>query len=299
MKNVLITGGNGLLGQYLNIAVSKKFNIYTTYRNNTGNCKKFQSSIIDILNENKLRVIFDAVKPEIVIHTAAITNPVPTVNQTAKEYFEINVTATKNIAQLCEKHRAKLIYISTDLVYAGYRGSFLKENAKLIPVSLYAETKLVGEIKVRESTDNFLILRTALLYGFGLNHSRCHFQNMLDDLKNNKLVKLFIDQFRTPISLTDSSFIITDLIGKDFNKETINLGGTQRVSRFELGEMLCSIAGFDKNLLQKITMDEIPNFPKVQDVSLNTEKLQSLGLKSRSIEENIREFMVQVAATNA
>ncbi|MDZ7626137.1 MAG: hypothetical protein U5J96_17015 [Ignavibacteriaceae bacterium] len=41
MKNVLITGGSGLLGQYLNIAVSKKFNIHTTYRNNMGNCKEF------------------------------------------------------------------------------------------------------------------------------------------------------------------------------------------------------------------------------------------------------------------
>ena len=55
--------------------------------------------------------------------------------------------------------------------------------------------------------------------------------------------------------------------------------------------MLCSIAGFDKNLLQKITMDEIPNFPKVEDVSLNIDKLQSLGLKPRTIEENIREFV--------
>lgn len=291
MKNVLITGGSGLLGQYLNIAVSKKFNIHTTYRNNAGNCKKFQSLKIDILNENELRVIFDTVKPEIVIHTAAITNPVLKENQSAKEYFETNVTATKNIAQLCEKHKVKLIYISTDLVYAGYRGSFLKEDAKLIPATLYAETKLVGEMKVKESTDNYLILRTALLYGFGLNHSRSHFHFMRDELKNNRLVKLFADQFRTPISLEDASDLITDLADIDVKEETINLGGTKRVSRYELGEILCSIAGFDKKLLQKITTEEIPNYPKVEDVSLNTEKLQALGLKPRSIEENIREMI--------
>ncbi|MDZ7626136.1 MAG: sugar nucleotide-binding protein [Ignavibacteriaceae bacterium] len=236
-------------------------------------------------------MIFDTVKPEIVIHTAAITNPVPKENQSAKEYFDTNVTSTKSIAMLCEKYKARLIYISTDLVYAGYRGSFLKEDAKLIPASLYAETKLVGEMKVKESTENYLILRTALLYGIGLNHSRCHFQNMFDDLKNNKPVKLFTDQFRTPISLRDASRIITDLAGLDLKEETINLGGMERVSRYELGEILCSLAGFDKNLLQKITMDEIPNLPKVEDVSLNTEKLQSLGIKPRTIEENIREII--------
>ncbi|MBP1683837.1 MAG: rfbD [Ignavibacteriaceae bacterium] len=81
----------------------------------------------------------------------------------------------------------------------------------------------------------------------------------------------------------------------DLKGETINLGGSERVSRYELGEILCSLAGFDKNLLQKITMDEIPNFPKVEDVSLNTEKLQLLGLKPRNIEENIRKIIREPA----
>jgi len=298
MKKVLITGGSGLLGQYLNLAVSKKFNIFTTYRNNPGNCKEFPCSRIDILNENELQIIFQKVKPDVVIHTAAITNPVPKENQTVKEYFETNVTATKNTALLCENFKAKLIYISTDLVYAGYRGSFLKEDSKLIPASLYAETKLVGEVKVKESTENYLILRTALLYGLGLNHSRCHFHFMYDELKNKKPVKLLTDQFRTPISLKDVSRIISALAEMDIKGETINLGGLEKASRCELGEILCSIAGFDKNLIQKITMEEIPNFPMVEDVSLNIDKLQSLGLKLKTIEENIREIIREFVANS-
>jgi dTDP-4-dehydrorhamnose reductase len=291
MKKILITGGSGLLGQYLNIAFTKKFNIHTTYNNNFGNCGNFPSSKINIVNENELKVIFEDVRPDIVIHTAAITNPVPKENQTAKDYFETNVTATKNIARICEKNNSKIIYISTDLVYAGYRGSYLKEDSKLIPATLYAETKLMGEQKVKESTDNYLILRTALLFGFGLNQSRCHFHNMFDDLKNKKPVKLFIDQFHTPISLEDAAEIISDLAYTELKKEIINLGGLERISRYELGEILCSIAGFDKNLLQKIIMDEIPNFPKVEDVSLNIEKLKSFGFKPRTTEENIREII--------
>jgi len=293
MKKVLITGGSGLLGQFLNLTISNQCKLHTTFKNNPGNCKDFPFSVVDILNEDELKELFENVKPDIVIHSAAITNPVQKENQTAKEYFDTNVNATKNIAILCEKYESKMIYISTDLVYAGYRGSFLKEDAKLIPASLYAETKLVGEMKVKESTDNYLILRTALLYGFGLNHSKCHFQNMYVDLKNRKPVKLFTDQYRTPISLTDASLIIAQLVKMDLINETINLGGTERVSRFEMGEMLCDLAGLDKNLLQKITMDEIPNFPKVEDVSLNIDKLISLNLKPRSIEENINEIITK------
>jgi len=291
MKKILITGGSGLLGQYLNLAGIEKFNIFTTFKNNPGNCGNFPSSIVDIRNEDELKTIFNSVKPDIVIHTAAITNPVQKENQTEKDYFDTNVTATKNIAELCEKYNSKIIYTSTDLVYAGYRGSFLKENAKLIPATLYAETKLMGESKIKESTENYLILRTALLYGIGLNHSRCHFHNMFENLKNRKPVKLFIDQFRTPISLIDASRIIIDLASMDLKEETFNLGGLERVSRFELGEILCSSAGFDKNLIQKINMDDIPNFPKVEDVSMNTEQIQSLGLIPRTIEENIREII--------
>lgn len=293
MKKVLITGGSGLLGQFLNLTISNQCKLHTTFKNNPGNCKDFPFSVVDILNEDELKELFENVKPDIVIHSAAITNPVQKENQTAKEYFDTNVNATKNIAILCEKYESKMIYISTDLVYAGYRGSFLKEDAKLIPASLYAETKLVGEMKVKESTDNYLILRTALLYGFGLNHSKCHFQNMYVDLKNRKPVKLFTDQLRTPISLTDASLIIAQFVKMDLINETINLGGTERVSRFEMGEMLCDLAGLDKNLLQKITMDEIPNFPKVEDVSLNIDKLISLNLKPRSIEENINEIITK------
>ena len=291
MKKVLITGGSGLLGQYLNIRASEKFKLHTIYNRNPGNCKDFSNSKIDIRNTNELSRLFEDFHPEIVIHSAAITNPIPKPDQSPKDYFNTNVTATQNIAELCSKHNSKLIYISTDLVYAGYRGSFLQEDGKLIPATLYAETKLVGESKVKDSADNYLILRTALLYGFGLNHSRCHFQYMYDELQNNRPVKLFTDQYRTPISLNDASKLVVEIAAMEIKNETINLGGVERVSRFEMGEILCSLAGFDKHLLQKISMDDIPNFPKVEDISLNIEKLQSLGVKPRTINENILDLM--------
>jgi dTDP-4-dehydrorhamnose reductase len=91
--------------------------------------------------------------------------------------------------------------------------------------------------------------------------------------------------------LDDASRMISELSEMDLKGETINLGGLERVTRFELGEMLCSITSLDKNLLEKITTEEIPNYPKVEDVSLNTDKFQSFGLKLRTIEENIAKII--------
>ena len=290
-KKMLITGGSGLLGQYLNFTTDDEYEILTLHRTNTGNCKEFNSANLDIRNEDELKKVFEYFRPDIVIHTAAITNPQLKQNQKSRDYFETNVRATKKIAERSQEINAKLIYISTDLVYAGYRGSFLKEDAKLIPATLYAETKLMGEIKVKETTENHLILRTALLYGIGLNHSRCYFDMMLKNLSDGIPVKLFSDQFRTPISLKDASRIIAELAKTDFKKETFNLGGLERLSRHEMGEILCSIAGYDKNMIEIITMDAIQDFPKVKDVSLNIEKLQSFGFNPSTFEENIIEMI--------
>ena len=286
---ILITGGSGLLGQYLNIELAKQNPILTIYNSNIGNCNEFNSIEADLLNFDTIEKLFDDFNPDVVIHTAAITSTIPDKSISSKHIFDLNVTATLKIAELCKKYKSKIIYTSTDLVYAGYRGSVLTEDAKLIPVSIYAETKLMGEIKIQETFDNFIILRTALLFGFGLNHSMNHFHKMYKDLTDVKPVKLFIDQFRTPISLIEAAKVISELIQLDVKSEIINLGGPERISRYELGIRLCEIAGLDKNLLQQIKMDDVKNLPKVADVSMNTDKLVSLGIKTKSLDEMISE----------
>jgi len=288
---ILITGGSGLLGQYLNIYLSEKNEILTIYNNHPGNCLKYNNLKSDLRNRTELEVIFNQFKPDVVVHTAAVSDTLIKAAITPKDVYEINVNVTKNIAELCDKFGSKIIYTSTDLVYAGYRGSYLSEDSKLIPVSLYAETKLMGEVKIREVSDNYIILRTALLFGFGLNHSRCHFHKIYDELKRGNPVKVFIDQYRSPLSLIEAANLIAGLINLNLKGEIINFGGPERLSRFELAEKLCKHAEFDKNLIIKIKLDDVPELPKVEDVSLNIEKLKSFGLIPKSVDEMIEEVL--------
>ena len=290
---VLITGGSGLLGQYLNILLSLKHHILSLYNSNIGNCKDYNSLKLNICDYNSLLKVFNDFRPNAVIHTAAVSKPILPEGVSSKEVCELNVIATKNIAELCDKFNSKLIYTSTDLVYAGSRSSMLKEDAKLNPVSLYAETKLMGEIKIQRTFDNYIILRTALLFGFGINHSKNHFLQMYRDLKQNKPVKLFTDQHRTPLSLIEAARIINEFVDDNIKSEIINFGGLERVSRYELGERLCELAGLNKNLLTKIKMDDLPGLQKVEDVSMSTDKLQSFGIKQKNLDEMILEILEQ------
>lgn len=284
---ILITGGSGLLGQYLNLFLSKEHEILTIYNSKSGNCILFNSIKIDLKNEIELKKIFYQFRPQVVIHSAAITSAMLDNKYSLSEYYQSNVIVTENIAKLSSSLNSRLIYLSTDLVYDGNRGSYLIENSKLNPISPYAESKLIGEEKVKEFSDNYVILRLALLVGFGLYHSVCHFQSMYNNFKENKPVKLFTDQFRTPISLLEVSNSIKKIIETDIPSDIYNLGGNERVSRFELGLMLSEILKTDKNLLVPTELKEAHDVPKVIDVSLNNNKLKSCGIKINSLEEMI------------
>ena len=286
---ILITGGGGFFGEFLNRILSEEYQVLTLYHKNIGSSNLFNSQYADITDYKLMSKIFDEFKPDIIIHSAALADLILCEKLDSRIVYNINVSSTKNIAELCDSIRAKLIYISTDLVYAGYRGSMLDENSKLVPVSLYAETKLMAEVKLKETFDNYIILRQALLFGLSKYNSNNYFQFMFESLKKGNRIKVFTDQFRTPISVLESARVIKELVKKNIKNEIINLGGEERVSRAELAELLCEIAEFDKNLLNKINMSDIPDCVGVKDVSLNTDKLTSLGIKIKSLENSVRE----------
>lgn len=295
---ILISGGSGFLGQYLNLELSKQHEILTLFYQAPRNCEQFISQQIDIRDYEKLTQIFNSFKPHVVVHTASISTPQKASALPTKIVYETNVTSTENLAKLCEKYNSKLIYTSTDLVYAGYRGSLLAEDAKLIPISLYAETKLMGEEKIKSTFDNYIILRTALMFGFGLNGTSCFFHQLYDKLKTGQKVNVFHDQYRSPLSVIEAARIINFLCETEVKNEIINFGGSERLSRYDLALMLCNHAGLDANLLEKTTMYDLPDLPHVADVSMNVEKLGSFGFRLKNTHQAVAEILHNRFLTN-
>lgn len=128
---ILITGGSGLLGQYLNINLSKHHDIFTLYNSHEGNCRIYSSAKVDLTDHFELRKIFSSFSPEIVIHTAAISRPEICDKLPGISVVDININTTKFIAQMCDMNNAKIMFTSTDLVYNGYQGKMLTEKANV------------------------------------------------------------------------------------------------------------------------------------------------------------------------
>lgn len=280
-----------MLGQFLNMELDKHFEILTQYFNNSGNTSKFNSVQLDLTNYNEVEKIFKKFKPDVVIHTAAVSNPERADALTADVVYEFNVNATQFIAEMCSTHQSKLIYTSTDSVYAGYRGSMLKEDAKLIPLSLYAETKLMGEIKIREYLKNYVILRVPLQIGLCLGSTINNFHKLYNNLKTGVQTKLFTDQYRTPLALHETARIISEFARKNISGEIINIAGDERVSRYDLGLMLCDIIKADRNLIIPLTMEEGGALYKVADVSLDNSKMKSYGIYPKPLDQMIKESL--------
>lgn len=295
---VLVTGAAGQYGMFITKEFINTFDFLGTYHSNKSNLLQNANYVcLNIDDFESTTNLISKFKPNFVLHAACYANPQQADAATPKQVYNTNVNATINIAKACDKVGARLIFLSSDLVYAGYRGSMLKEDAKLIPASLYAETKLMAEIKIKANSSNYTVLRNSLMYGIMDENSASAFNKLYHNLKNGKTFNLFTDQFRTPLSFNDGARLLKELIIKiDSNNsillnDTANFGGKERVSRAEMGDILCEEAGLDKSLINKISIKEFTNIAQVPDVSMNTEKIQNIGLSALSVRESIKEVL--------
>jgi dTDP-4-dehydrorhamnose reductase len=148
MKTILISGGKGNLATEI-LNANKEHNIFA-----------ISKSKLNVCNINQLDKVVKKIKPDIFIHTAALTRPMIKHINSPDSSIKNNIIGTSNVVLTCMKYNIKLIYISTDYVYPCVEGNY-NENSALFPVNEYAWSKLGGECAVK-LYKNSLILRMAL-----------------------------------------------------------------------------------------------------------------------------------------
>lgn len=120
---------------------------------------------LDITNKNFLRDFFSKNRPQVVIHLAAMTD-VDECEKYPELAMEVNAKGTKNIAEACEEHHCKLVYMSTAAIFPGNKVQFFEDDIPK-PVNVYGQSKLLGETYVRQMVKDHLIVRVAWLIGGG------------------------------------------------------------------------------------------------------------------------------------
>jgi dTDP-4-dehydrorhamnose reductase len=259
---IFITGGSGLLGSKIAEIALGKYEVYAGYCRNKpelGEPVKF-----DLAKDSDLEVI-QKMKPEVIIHTAALTNVDECESNKALAY-ELNVEGTKRLVELAKDVGAFFVYVSTDYVFPGDNGRY-KEEDKPNPINYYGHTKLLGE----KYCD--CIVRPCVIYGAKPASGNVNFALwIINKVRNGEEVKIVTDQFITPTLNTSLAKMLLEISERRL-KGIFHMSGATRVSRHEFALRIADTFGLDKNLVIPSRMDEMAWLAKrPKDSSLDTSK---------------------------
>ncbi|MDX2129383.1 MAG: SDR family oxidoreductase [Chloroherpetonaceae bacterium] len=292
---ILLTGSSGLLGGNLCrlFFTNGIHEILATQGSNFKLPSWFalghQTQMLNLSYETDLWNIVSQWKPECIIHTAAMSDPVTCEIKPAEAEI-INRFSTLSLAKICGLFGTKLIYISTDLVFDGEKGMY-SETDETHPISIYAQTKLDGELAVQTYCESYTILRTTIMLGHSPRATRGVNEQLLNAYREGKSIKFFADEYRTPISASTVAKVALEFsIGSLREVSGIfHTVGNERLSRFQFGAKVCKSLSIPESAYQSVLLSEIISIPpRPKDCSLSNNKLKSiLPFSIPSIEEEI------------
>ncbi len=274
MKKLLVTGASGFLGWNICNLAKKKWDIYGTVFSHPVKIYGVNIARINLTDFKEIKKIFMEIRPDAVIHTAAAADPNYCQMHKSATY-KINVDASANIAGICSNYKIPYIFTSTDMVFNGLKAPY-KEEDPVCPVNVYGEQKALAEEEILKRYPEAAVCRMVLMFGLPSPASESFIQPMLRDMREGREVRLFIDEFRNPISAetaVQGLFIALEKV-----KGVIHLGGVERVSRYEFGTLLADVLEIsDARLISCMQKELIMAAPRAPDVTLDSSKAYTIG----------------------
>ena len=254
MKKVLITGSNGLLGQKLVEKLSKLsgIEVIATARgqNRLPFTENYKYVSLDITKKEEIDEVFEAEKPDTVIHTAAMTN----VDQCESEKdacWELNVKSVEYLLEASKKQDSFFVHLSTDFIFDGKNGPY-DETAEANPLSFYGWSKYAAEKLVINSDVKWAIARTVLVYGIAFDMSRSNIILWVkSSLENGKAINVVNDQWRTPTlaeDLADGCILIAEQKAEGI----FNISGKDLLNPYQMAIMTADFFNLDKSLITEV-----------------------------------------------
>ena len=162
---------------------------------------------------------------DVVVHTAYRQQP-------DDDAWSVNVEGSRNVARAARG--ARLVHISTDVVFDGRLGRPYVEEDDPTPVTEYGRTKAAAEEAVRGEHPDALIVRTSLIYG-GREPSK-H-----ETAAHDRSFAFYEDELRSPIALADLVDALLELVGGT-TSGVLHVAGADGVSRCELAKLIAGEA---------------------------------------------------------
>jgi len=287
MKKLLVTGASGFLGWNICHETKNKWLTYGTTFSHQAKMAGVQILNADLTDFHKSRKLFQTIKPDAVIHTAALSDP-NTCQTHRSESRKINVDSSIHIAGLCADSSIPCVFTSSDLVFDGLHPPY-RETDQVCPVNVYGEHKVLAENGMYERYPEVTICRMPLMFGISGTEAASFVQPLIEAMREGRELRLFIDELRTPVSVQTAVQGI--LLSLEKRPGLIHLGGIERISRYDFGRLLVEILGIkEARILPCRQSDVIMAASRPPDVSLDSTKAMTLGYIPLSLTEEIKKL---------
>lgn len=281
----LITGASGQLGGHLLRALAQESPapaLLALVGRSAGGAAGAYARYVDLADTDGLRRTVLEFRPTHVIHSGAMT-AVADCYAAPERAQLVNVQATAALADACVDVGARIVFTSTDMVFDGQAAPY-REDSPPSPLSVYGRTKVAAERIVRHSPGG-LAVRIPLMYGLPCGGRRTTFAQQVAALRERRELKLFVDEFRTPLSLTDAARALL-LLARSARTGLIHVAGPERLSRYELIARTAAVLGIAQPMLTPISrLDVASPEPRPMDLSLDASRFagEFPGLTPRAI----------------
>lgn len=179
---------------------------------------------VEIRDAAAVSALARRLRPDAIVHTA--------YRQEDPDAWGINVAGSENVARAATAVGARLIHLSTDVVFGGRKGAPYVEHDAPDPVTEYGRAKAEAERRVLASAPGALLLRTSLIVG-GPQHSPSRHEQAAHDPG----ATFYDDEIRSPVQVTDLAAAILELVALDV-EGVLHVAGADDVSRAELAELV-------------------------------------------------------------
>lgn len=290
-RRILITGASGFVGESLaRHFVARGYAVAGTFRSHPLEVAGADLVGIDLTDAGAVRHLLRDMRPSGVVHCAAAT-AAGWCEENPEEARAAILGATEN---LCAGLRelgggARLLHFSTDLVFDG-EGAPYRVGAAAKPLGRYGSLKLLSETAVG-AVPGSIVIRPALVYGPPGTHSGSFLTWMVQKLCGGEAVTLFSDEWRTPVFIDDLAGAVELLLDTPADGRAVRVfhaGGPERLSRVEMGRVLCEVFRLPVEGMKVRRRAEVPGGSmRARDVSLDSAGLIQLGWKQTPFREGL------------
>ncbi|MBN1485608.1 MAG: SDR family oxidoreductase [Chloroflexia bacterium] len=233
---LLITGGSGYLGRRVGQLARPHWAVAATYCRRPAAAPEVQWHPLDVRDRRAVDALLAELAPEVVVHTAALLRgPEP-------DLLAVNAAGSEYVARAARAAGARLVHISTDVLFDGERGSYSEEDPPN-PITPYGRSKARAEALVRSAHPGAVVVRTSLIYDWRSLQDR-QTRWMVECIEQGRPLRLFSDERRCPIWLDSLAAAVVELAGLDYSG-LLHVAGGQALSRLDFGLRLLRFHGLD------------------------------------------------------